>query len=312
MSTPGADQVDQSDQAVPDRDPGRLATLSALVGRRLITTLIFIVVVFLIGPVVLTFVASFFQEWTGLVPSGGVTLQNWRQALGLLETVGASRGLGGTVDIVVPGVVRIPIPVALGFSMLLALGGVVINLLVGIPIAYAVTRYDFYGQGWVNTFAVLPIVPGIILGIAFLKTYPDLPSAVALIIGYSLLKVPYMVLAVQSSFESMDLRGIEESARSLGASWPQAFARVVIPNAKTGIISGSIVCWTLAAAEFNFSYIVYSRGPRPFSLFLFENISNNPFLRAAAAISVYFILVAVVTALLQRAGESGFSIGGVR
>ncbi len=312
MSTPGADQVDQSDQAVPDRDPGRLATLSALVGRRLITTLIFIVVVFLIGPVVLTFVASFFQEWTGLVPSGGVTLQNWRQALGLLETVGASRGLGGTVDIVVPGVVRIPIPVALGFSMLLALGGVVINLLVGIPIAYAVTRYDFYGQGWVNTFAVLPIVPGIILGIAFLKTYPDLPSAVALIIGYSLLKVPYMVLAVQSSFESMDLRGIEESARSLGASWPQAFARVVIPNAKTGIISGSIVCWTLAAAEFNFSYIVYSRGPRPFSLFLFENISNNPFLRAAAAISVYFIIVAVVTALLQRAGESGFSIGGVR
>ena len=312
MSTPGADQVDQSDQAVPDRDPGRLATLSALVGRRLITTLIFIVVVFLIGPVVLTFVASFFQEWTGLVPSGGVTLQNWRQALGISETVGASRGLGGTVDIVVPGVVRIPIPVALGFSMLLALGGVVINLLVGIPIAYAVTRYDFYGQGWVNTFAVLPIVPGIILGIAFLKTYPDLPSAVALIIGYSLLKVPYMVLAVQSSFEAMDLRGIEESARSLGASWPQAFARVVIPNAKTGIISGSIVCWTLAAAEFNFSYIVYSRGPRPFSLFLFENISNNPFLRAAAAISVYFIIVAVVTALLQRAGKSGFSIGGVR
>jgi putative spermidine/putrescine transport system permease protein len=282
------------------------------VGRRLITALIFVVVVFLIGPVVLTFVASFFQEWTGLVPSGGVTLQNWRQALGLSETIGASRGLGGTVDIVVPGVVRIPIPVALGFSMLLALGGVVINLLVGIPIAYAVTRYDFYGQGWVNTFAVLPIVPGIILGIAFLKTYPDLPSAVALIIGYSLLKVPYMVLAVQSSFESMDLRGIEESARSLGASWPQAFTRVVIPNAKTGIISGSIVCWTLAAAEFNFSYIVYSRGPRPFSLFLFENISNNPFLRAAAAISVYFIIVAVVTALLQRAGESGFSIGGVR
>jgi putative spermidine/putrescine transport system permease protein len=312
MSTPDADQVDRPDQAVPDREPGRLATLSALVGRRLITALIFVVVVFLIGPVVLTFVASFFQEWTGLVPSGGVTLQNWRQALGLSETIGASRGLGGTVDIVVPGVVRIPIPVALGFSMLLALGGVVINLLVGIPIAYAVTRYDFYGQGWVNTFAVLPIVPGIILGIAFLKTYPDLPSAVALIIGYSLLKVPYMVLAVQSSFESMDLRGIEESARSLGASWPQAFARVVIPNAKTGIISGSIVCWTLAAAEFNFSYIVYSRGPRPFSLFLFENISNNPFLRAAAAISVYFIIVAVVTALLQRAGESGFSIGGVR
>ncbi|MFB6149517.1 MAG: ABC transporter permease, partial [Halobacteriales archaeon] len=140
----------------------------------------------------------------------------------------------------------------------------------------------------------------------------NLPSAIGLIIGYSLLKAPYMVLAVQSSFESMDLRQIEESARSLGASWIRTFVTVIIPNAKTGIIAGSIVCWTLAAAEFNFSYIVYSRGPRPFSLFLFENISNNPFLRAAAAISIYFIIVVIVTVILQLTGERGFSIGGAR
>jgi putative spermidine/putrescine transport system permease protein len=333
MSTPGADPQSEKTRSVPRRDPGRLGNLSARFGRRAITLLILVTVLFLIGPVLVTFVASFAYSWTGLLPNfvqewtvlfslGGFdvavpndlgTLQNWKQALGLTDTIGASRGLGGTWNIVVPVVgVSILVPVAIGFSVLLALGGVFINLLVGVPIAYAVTRYDFYGRGWLNTFAVLPIVPGIILGIAFLKTYPGLPSAVALIIGYSLLKVPYMVLAVQSSFESMDLRGTEESARSLGASWTRTFLTVIVPNAKTGIISGSIVCWTLAAAEFNFSYIVYSRGPRPFSLFLFENISNNPFLRAAAAISIYFIIVAAVTALLQRLGQSGFSIGGVR
>ncbi len=313
MTTPDADSDTTGSNAVPPRTPGRFGAASARFGRQAITALIGVTVVFLIGPVLLTVAASFFQEWTGLLPGGGLTLANWKQALGIADTVGASRGLGGVWEIVIPvAQVTIPIPTALGFSLLLALGGVVINLLVGIPIAYAVTRYDFYGRGWLNTFAVLPIVPGIILGIAFLKTYPHLPSAIALIIGYSLLKVPYMVLAVQSSFESMDLRGIEESARSLGASWPRTFLTVIVPNAKTGIISGSIICWTLAAAEFNFSYIVYSRGPRPFSLFLFENISNNPFLRAAAAISIYFLIVACVTALLQRLGQTGFSIGGAR
>jgi len=313
MSTPDADSDPTQSGSVPPRTPGRFGSLSARFGRRAITLLIGVTVVFLIGPVLLTFAASFFQEWTGLLPGGGLTLTNWKQALGIAETLGASRGLGGVWEIVIPFVqITIPVPTALGFSLLLALGGVVINLLVGIPIAYAVTRYDFYGRGWLNTFAVLPIVPGIILGIAFLKTYPDLPSAIALIIGYSLLKVPYMVLAVQSSFESMDLRGMEESARSLGASWPRTFLTVIVPNTKTGIVSGSIICWTLAAAEFNFSYIVYSRGPRPFSLFLFENISNNPFLRAAAAISVYFLIVAIVTAMLQRLGQTGFSIGGAR
>ncbi len=333
MSTPGADDTAAVTGDVPDREPGRLGRLSAQYGRRLVTALILVTVVFLIGPVLVTFVASFFENWTGILPSGGLTLQNWAQALGVAETQGAARGLGGFWTFVAPDVlfvldlpflpeltlffpfdffVQTPIPVALGFSVLLALLGVVINLLVGVPVAYAVTRYDFTGRRLMNTFAVLPIVPGIILGIAFLKTYPNLPSVIALVLGYSLLKIPYMVLAVQSSFESMDLRQMEESARSLGASWTTTFLRVILPGAKQGIISGSIICWTLAAAEFNFSYVVYSSGPRPFSLFLFENISNNPFLRAAAAISIYFVIVAVVTALLNRLGENGFSVGGVR
>jgi putative spermidine/putrescine transport system permease protein len=297
---------------VPAPSAGPLDRLSAAVGRRLLTLIVGLTVLFLIGPVLLTFGASFFENWTGLAPSGSLTLTHWKQALGLTETVGASRGLGTwIVDVPFTGL-AVRVPASIAFSMLLALGGVFVNLLVGVPIAYAVTRYDFYGRDLLNTVAVLPIVPGIVLGIAFLRTYPNLPSAIALVIGYSLLKAPYMVLAVQSSFESMDLRQLEESARSLGASWPRTFLSVILPNAKRGIVSGSIICWTLAAAEFNFSYIVYSRGPKPFSLFLFENISNNPFQRAAAAVSIYFLLVAAVTALLRATGERGFSTGGVR
>ncbi|MEF8852922.1 MAG: ABC transporter permease subunit [Haloarculaceae archaeon] len=305
--------VPAMDADVPARDLGRTSRLAARLGRPLLTALVLLTVVFLILPVVATLAASFAYEWTGVLPTfvrnGELfTLANWEQALGLGESdLGAQRGLGGTWSLF-----GIPVPVTIAFSMLLALGGVLINLVVGVPIAYAVTRYDFYGRGWLNTFAVLPIVPGIILGVAFLKTYSNLPSAVGLMIGYSLLKAPYMVLAVQSSFESMDLRQLEESARSLGASWPRTFFTVVVPNAKTGIVAGAIVCWTLAAAEFNFSYIVYSSGPKPFSLFLFENISNNPFLQAAAAISVYFVIVVVVTAALQAVGQRGFALGGVR
>ena len=297
---------------VPSASNGLLDRFSVVFGRRFLVGVLAVTLVFLIGPVLLTFVASFFQSWTGVAPSGSLTLIHWEQALGLVETVGASRGLGTWV-VDVPGTgLAVRLPASIAFSMLLALAGVGINLLVGIPIAYAVTRYDFYGRDLLNAVAVLPIVPGIILGIAFLRTYPNLPSAVALVIGYSLLKAPYMVLAVQSSFESMELRQLEESARSLGASWPRTFLTVLVPNAKRGIVSGSIICWTLAAAEFNFSYIVYSRGPKPFSLFLFENISNNPFQRAAAAVSIYFLIVALVTALLRATGERGFSTGGVR
>jgi putative spermidine/putrescine transport system permease protein len=296
---------------VPERDPGRLGRLSAAFGRRIVTVVIALTVVFLIIPVVVTVVASFAAEWTGVFPTGFFTLEHWRHVLGFADVAGAERALG-TIQFQV-GAYTVTIPFrSLFFSLVIALGGVFVNLVVGVPIAYAVTRYDFFGRGWMNTFAVLPIVPGVILGIAFLRTYPNLPSAIALVIGYSLLKVPYMVLAVQSSFESMDLRQLEESARSLGASWPRTFFTIIIPNAKTGVIAGSIVCWTLAAAEFNFTYMVYSRGPRPFSIFLYNNITNSPILQTAAAVSIYFLIVAGVTALLQATGQRGFSVGGAR
>ncbi|WP_114578647.1 ABC transporter permease [Saliphagus sp. LR7] len=268
---------------------GRLdqASPSARFGRPFVTVVLAATVVFLSLPVVLTFVSSFAADWVGPLPSGFLTIENWSDVLGGTD-VGADVSVGSS----------------LLYSAGLALGGVLINLVVGVPIAYAVARYDFRGSDWVNVFAILPLAPGIILGIAFLRTYPDLStSGIALMIGYSLLKAPYMVMAVQSSFQSMDLQRLEESSRSLGASWPRTFLTVIVPNAKAGIIAGSIISWTLAAAEFNFSYIVYSRGTPPLSIFLFNNITNASFLNAAAAVSVFFLLIALVTIALQLVGN---------
>ncbi|WP_256289743.1 ABC transporter permease [Halobellus inordinatus] len=264
-------------------------SLSARFGRPVVKLVLVLTLVFLAFPVVMTFVSSFASDWFGVFPSGFVTIQNW-------EDVIVGTGVGADVAV----------GSSLAYSTGLALGGVVINLIVGVPIAYAVARYDFWGRDWVNVFAILPLAPGIILGVAFLRTYPDLStSGIALIIGYSLLKAPYMVMAVQSSFQSMDLQQIEESARSLGASWPRTFLTVIVPNARTGIIAGSIISWTLAAAEFNFSYIVYSRGTPPLAIFLFNNITNASFLNAAAAVSVFFLLIALVTVSLQIVGNRG-------
>jgi putative spermidine/putrescine transport system permease protein len=194
------------------------------------------------------------------------------------------------------------------FSLILATGGMVLNIIIGVPIAYALTRYDFFARDWLNAFAILPLVPGVILGIAFLRTYPNnAGSAFGLIVGYALLKSPYMVLTVQSSFQSMDLRQIEESARSLGASWPRTFATVIVPNAKEGILAGSIITWILAAAEFNFTWLVYSRGPEPFALFLYANITRSPILASAAAVSIYFLIVTVAVLVLQVLGGAGFT-----
>jgi putative spermidine/putrescine transport system permease protein len=268
------------------------ANLRNAAGRTLNKLVLVLVVLFLGGPIILTLVASFADTWQGVLPSGFVTLRHWYGALGIGESVGVQRGVGE----------------GLAFSVMLATGGMLLNIVIGVPVAYALTRYDFYLRDWLNAFAILPLVPGIILGVAFLRTYPEQSgTALTLIIGYSLLKSPWLILTVQSTFQSMDLRQLEESARSLGASWPRAFLRVIVPNAQNGILAGAIITWTLAAAEFNFTYIVYTRGPRPFAIFLFNNINNATFLQAAAAVSIYFLIVAGAIVILQIAGNKGFS-----
>lgn len=286
-TTVGADEG-----SAPDRNRGLSTNVRNVVGRAVNKAVLALVVLFLGGPIIATLIASFAQSWAGVLPTGFVTLENWYAALGVGSTVGANRGVGS----------------GLVFSLLLATGGMLINVVMGVPVAYALTRYDFYARDWLNAFAVLPLVPGVILGVAFLRTYPEYSgTALTLIIGYALLKSPYMILTVQGTFQSMDLRQLEESARALGASWPRAFLSVIVPNAKNGIVAGSIITWTLAAAEFNFTYIVYTRGPRPFSLFLYQNITNATFLEAAAATSIYFLIVAGAIVALQFAGNKGFS-----
>ncbi|ADQ68644.1 ABC-type spermidine/putrescine transport system, permease component II [Halogeometricum borinquense DSM 11551] len=286
-------------------------SVSALVGRPIVRLVFALTLLFLIFPIVVTFVASFAREWTGVLPSGFVTLAHWEQVLGLAgyqDAANYSLRLGDVLKTAQHDPIGALSASPLFRSVLLALGGVAINLVVGVPIAYAVARYRFRGREWLNALAVLPLAPGIILGVAFLRAYPELSGTdFGLIIGYSLLKAPFMVLAVQSSFEAMPLRQLEESARSLGASWLETFLFVIVPNAKRGIVSGAIICWALAAAEFNFSYVVFSRGARPLALFLKANISNSSFLTTSAAVSVFFLLVAGVTLALQLVGTRGFT-----
>lgn len=306
--------VDQKRQSAGETIAATSISPSRRVGRYAVVGTLALTITFLILPVLYTILSSFARSGTGIVPQGLVTLENWEIVLGLTEEIGAQRSMGWTEIVgVTLGETRyaVALPAELAFSIGLALGGVVINLIVGIPIAYAVARYEFRGKEWVSALSVLPLVPGIILGVAFLRAYPTLSTtSFGLIVGYSLLKTPFMVMAVRSEFESMDLRGLEESARSLGASWPRTFFTVILPNARSGILSGAIICWTLAAAEFNFSYMVYGKGTMPLALFLQRHISNSSFPKTAAAVSLFFCIVVAVTILLQRLGNRGFDAAG--
>ena len=57
-------------------------------------------------------------------------------------------------------------------SAIVAFGAMTIAMVLGSLVAFALSRYEFFGKGTVNLLVVLPIaLPGVVTGVAFSNTY---------------------------------------------------------------------------------------------------------------------------------------------
>lgn len=107
--------------------------------------------------------------------------------------------------------------------------------------------------------------------------------------------VPFMVLSVWAALARMD-PAVERAAQSLGASQATIFRRIVLPQAMPGILSGSIVVFSLAASAFATPAIVGGRRLKVVSTLAYDEFLNtlNWPLGAALAIVLLVGIVAVV------------------
>ena len=157
-----------------------------------------LVLVFLLGPFLLIAAAGLSAGDTLAFPPQGLSLR-WVVAVFGMENFRASFIL----------------------SMELAVASTLLALLVGVPAAYALSRYPVPGREVVRTIVLTPvIVPGIIVGLALLRhaVVPlNLPVTVALLLAHTVLVVPYAVRVVTASLENLRT-DVEEAAVMLGAT----------------------------------------------------------------------------------------------
>lgn len=106
---------------------------------------------------------------------------------------------------------------------------------------------------------------------------------------------PFMVLAVWASLSRMD-PAVERAAQSLGAGPFTAFRRVVLPQAMPGILSGSIIVFSLAASAFATPAIIGGRRLKVASTLAYDEFLNtlNWPLGASVAMLLLFGIVATV------------------
>lgn len=234
-----------------------------------------VVLLFLIGPFVIIVAAALSAGETMAFPPQGLSLK-WVIKVFEVESFRQSFTL----------------------SMFLAIFGTLAALVLGVPVAYAASRYRLPFGETIRTLVSAPIiVPGIIVGLALLRylVIPlDVSVGLALFIAHTALILPYAVRVVSASLDN--LRGdIEEAAVLLGSSRVAAFFRVVLPNIQNGILAAFILGFVTSFNQVPVSLFLSGPGVRtlPIDMIWYMEITYDPSVAALAAL-LAFLSISIV------------------
>lgn len=181
-------------------------------------------------------------------------------------------------------------------SLKVAAIATLLALLIGIPAAYALSRYSVKGRKFIKSFFLSPtIVPGIVVGYAlfqFIVIKLRIPVFQGLLLGHFLVVLPYIIRVVGGALEQFDF-SIEEVAWSLGCNKIQAFFKVVLPNISSGIISSFLLAFINSFNNIPVSMFLSGPGVTtlPTSLMSYVEMNYDP---TVSAVSVMLMLATIV------------------
>lgn len=197
------------------------------------------------------------------------------------------------------------------FSVQLALLVLLINLLVGLPAAWAIARLKFPGRNLLRSLNVLPLaVPGIAIALALILAYPTAKAGGYLLVaGHVLYTLPFFIAALTPVLANPSLVAQEEVAKTLGLAAPGRLLLVTLPNIKTALLASIILCFTLSMGEFNVSFFLFTPLYKTLPIDLYDVYITGRLELAAAMTLIFLIFVVPASLFLEQLGDK--RVGGV-
>ena len=211
---------------------------------------------------------------------------------------------------------------AIKLSLITSIISTILCIIISIPAAYALARYDFYGKSLVNTILDLPLaLPPLIAGVGLLILFGTTSfgnmladvgivfvfTPMGIIIAQFFVNVPFMFRILRGTFQGINPR-YEHVAKTLGCSEAQTMWYVTLPMAKNGLLAGSIITWSKGIGEFGAALMVagatrMQTETLPISLYL--NMSCGELDLAIAAATILIIISVGSLFIFEKFG--GFS-----
>ncbi|PIE33170.1 ABC transporter permease [candidate division KSB3 bacterium] len=126
-----------------------------------------------------------------------------------------------------------------------------LTAVLGLLIAYLVSRYHFFGKGTFEFTSMLSFaIPGTVVGIGYVMSFNTAPllftgTAAILVICFIFRNMPVGIRSAMAALQQID-RALEEASITLGASNFRTFHKIVLPLIRPAVFSGLVFSFVRA------------------------------------------------------------------
>ena len=195
----------------------------------------------------------------------------------------------------------------------------VIDIVVGIPMAWILVRKQFKGKKYLDTLMDMPLAfPTAVLGISVVMfwgfpegiTIPGLRMIISpylmMIVLHIIFTYPYMVRSLSAILEQIE-PNYETAAMTLGASKFTAVRTITLPLFRAGLVTGFILCFARSLSETGGTYIALTLMNQESSFFtgptfiaFMKEAGGDAAMGPMILISVMMILLALVLLIIVK------------
>jgi putative spermidine/putrescine transport system permease protein len=202
----------------------------------------------------------------------------------------------------------------LGFSLGIGAVTIVVSIALIVPTAYWIRLRLPQLRGLTETISMLPfVVPAIVLvfglirvfsGAPFFLTNSTIGTDVLLVAAYVVLAMPYMYRSVDTGLQSIDVRSLTEAAQSLGAGWLTILMRVIFPNLRVALLSGSFLTLATVMGEFTMaSFLVGINAFGPYMSLIGQNKTYESSSLAIISFAITWLFMGAIQWLGRGSGN---------
>ena len=201
---------------------------------------------------------------------------------------------------------------ALYYTIIIAILATIISTIIGTLAAIGIYSMPKYSKKVILNLNYLPVLnPDIVTAVALMTLFRFLRidfGFTTMLLAHVTFCIPYVVLSVLPKLKQMN-NNLAEAAMDLGATPFYALRKVIIPEIMPGIITGSLIAFTLSIDDFVISFFNTGSGVTNLSIEIFSMSRRgiNPVINALS--TLMFLTMMILLLIINKRSEKNIKRG---